>query len=308
MGSITLILPLLIALAVVVLVARLGRDARVIRMSPPAAEAAKRAAGRVQLRNRLALVVGLLAAVAMGILALGVPEDLGRAALLAPAVGATVTMLIFVLVPSAEFLESNAVRSADLAPRQAGDYARVWPVYAALTLPLLVLPLLALAGDTDGRSISHRYGALAGSTSGPYPGWYYAIPLLVAAVVLAAVTDLALRRVARAPRPSEASLRHADETVRAIAVRIIVTASSASALLTTALALLGAGIPTANVAGGVSASNGTEDTSIAPFVPLYSIGIVEIVLGIAAVVAASALALVAVRHATRDVFRVGAAQ
>jgi hypothetical protein len=305
MGSITLLLPVLIALVVIVLVARLGRDARVIRMSPPAAEAAQQAASRVQLRNRLAIVVGLLASVALGILALGVPEDLGRTALLAPAVGAIVAILVFVLVPSAEFLESNTVRHADLSPRRAWDYARVWPAYVALALPVVVLPVLALLGDADGRSITHRYGDQASSTSSPYPGWFYAVPLLVAAVVLAAVTDLAMRRVARAPRPSDSGLRDADEAVRALAVRLIVGISVAAALATVGVALTGAGIPTLNVAGGIDASIGGTDASIAPYAPLQAVAIIELVLGVAALAAGVAFLGVAVRLATRSAFRVG---
>jgi hypothetical protein len=308
MGSITLILPVLIALAVLIMVVRLGRDARVIRMLPPAAEAAQRAATRVQLRNRLALVSGLLASVATGIVALGFPADLGRAALLAPSVGATVAMLVFVLVPSAEFLESDTVRSADLAPRRAWDYARVWPAYAATALPVLLLPLLALGGNADGRSITHEYGDLAGATAGPYPGWFYATPLIVAGVVLAAATDVALRRVARAPRPSDPSLRDADATVRTVAVRLIVGVSAAAALGTLGVALLGAGMPTVSVAGGVTASIGGSDASIPAYAPLLALGIVEVVLGIAALGAGLALLLAATRLATRHAFRVGAAQ
>lgn len=305
MGSITLILPVLIALAVIVLVGRLGRDARVIRMSPPAAEAAQRAASRVQLRNRLAIVVGLLGAIATGILALGVPEDLGRTALLAPAVGATVAMLVFVLVPSAEFLESNTVRHADLSPRRAWDYARVWPVYVALALSVVVLPAVALLGDDDGRSITHHYGEEASSTSSPYPGWFYAVPLLVVAVVLAALTDLALRRVARAPRPSDPSLRDADEAVRVLAVRLIVGIGAASALATTGIALVGAGLPTLGVSSGVTASIGGMDASTAAYAPLQALGTVELVLGVAALAAALAALFVAVRLATRSAFTVG---
>lgn len=308
MGSITLILPVLIALAVIVLVARLGRDARVIRMSPPAAQAAQRAASRVQLRNRLAIVVGLLAAVAMGTLALGVPEDLGRAALLAPAVGASVAMLVFVLVPSAEFLESNTVRHAELSPRRAWDYARVWPSYAAMALPLAVTPVLALLADSSGRSVTYHYGDQASSTAGPYPGWFYAVPLLVASVVLASLTDLALRRVARAPRPSDPALRDADEAVRTLAVRLIVGISAASALGTVGIALAGAGIPTLTVSGGVDASVGDTDASIPAYAPLQAVGIVELVLGVAALAAGLALLFIAVRLATRSAFRIGAAQ
>lgn len=308
MGSITLILPVLFALAVIVLVVRLGRDARVIRMSPPAAEAAQRAAVRVQLRNRLAIVVGLLAAVAAGTLALGIPEDLGRAALLAPGVGAAVAMLVFVLVPSAEFLESNTVRHADLSPRRAWDYARIWPAYVAMALPIVALPLLALAGDASGRNITHYYGDQASVTAGPYPGWFYSAPLLVASVVLAAFTDLALRRVARAPRPSDPSLRDADEAVRTLAVRLIVSISTASALGTLSIALTGAGVTTRNVSGGVDARFGETDASIAPYAPMQALGIVELILGVAALAASLAFVVVAVRLATRRAFQIGAPQ
>lgn len=306
MGSITLLLPVLIAIAVIVIVARLGRDARVIRLSAPAAEAAQRASTRVQWRNRVAVVAGLLAAVAMGTVALGIPEDLGRAVLLAPAVGATVAMVVFVLVPSAEFLESNAVRTADLSPRRAWDYARVWPAYAALALPFVVLPLLALPAEADGRTIGHHYGHQASSFSSPYPGWFYAVPILIAVVVLAALTDLALRRVARAPRPSDPALRDADEAVRTLAVRLVVAIAAAAALATTGVALTGAGIPSMNVADGVSAAIDGVDASIPRYAPLFALGVVELSLGVAALAAALALLLVAVRLATRRAFTVGA--
>lgn len=308
MGSITLLLPVLIAIAVIVIVARLGRDARVIRLSAPAAEAAQRASTRVQWRNRVAIVAGLLVAVAVGTVPLGIPEDLGRAALLAPAVGATVAMLVFVLIPSAEFLESNAVRQADLRMRQAWDYARVWPVYAALAASSLVLLVLGVLGDSEGRTISHHYGDQAGATAGPYPGWFYLVPILVAVVVQAALTDLALRRVARAPRPSDRSLREADEAVRGTALQLIVRIGMASVLVTLGAALIGAGNSTMAVSDGVEATIGGKDASLPGYAPLYALGIVELILGVVAVGAGLALVLMAVRLATRRAFTVGAAR
>jgi hypothetical protein len=63
-----------------------------------------------------------------------------------------------------------------------------------------------------------------------------------------------------------------------------------------------------NVASGVELTIGGVDASLPPYVPLFAAGIIEVVLGIAALAAGLAALLVTVRHATRHAFTVGAAQ
>lgn len=303
MHILVLALPIVLTVGVIVLVTQFGRAARTVRLSPPHAAAAQTASSRVQLRNRFALLVSVLASIATGVLGLAATHDLTWLVLLAPVVGATVAALVFIIVPSAEFLESDAVRSAELSPRRARDFARVWPPYAAAAVLGVVAALIALLAEPDGRSLAHDFG-VGGSGGGPYPGWYYAAPLIAATVVLSALTDLALRRVARAPRPSDATLRDADDAVRTLAVQLICRVSTASILVSLGALLIAAALVSMRVADGPDTSTDGVDVSPPTFAPLMALGVAELVIGLLSLAAGLVVTVLALRLAARRAFEV----
>ena len=100
---------------------------------------------------------------------------------------------------------SGRVRRAPLTRRTVRDVvpgrlrAAAW-VWATLTVAALVAGGLASA---DGRSVARTFpGGAAGS--GPFPGWYFGVPLLAAVVVVLLATEGVLRLVATRPTVADA--------------------------------------------------------------------------------------------------------
>ncbi len=109
---------------------------------------------------------------------------------------------------------SGSVRRALLVRRSARDLlGRALPAWTATLSVALVVALVAagLTADHDGRSVSrtdpHARFLVDGRvtqgevavTSGPYPGWYYGLSLLVATALLGALTVVVLRMVTGQP-------------------------------------------------------------------------------------------------------------
>lgn len=92
--------------------------------------------------------------------------------------------------PTGTVREAELVRRrvADVAPRPQRLLLVTWP---ALTLATLLVTGLAASGP---RTISAPGGDL-----GPYPGWYYGIPVAVAVLVLVAATEATLRLITLRP-------------------------------------------------------------------------------------------------------------
>lgn len=95
---------------------------------------------------------------------------------------------------------TGMVRRAALEPRGPRDvvprvmHRVTWGWFGALVLALVVFGATA----TDGRKITAT-GLATSATAGPYPGWFYGVPLLVAATVLVVACEGVLRLVARRP-------------------------------------------------------------------------------------------------------------
>lgn len=88
-------------------------------------------------------------------------------------------------------------REAELSPRTVGDVAPVWPrrlVLVWAVASLLLLGVFALVADGP-RSLTRPAGAYTESI-GPYPGWYYGVPMALGVVATAGATELVLRLVA----------------------------------------------------------------------------------------------------------------
>lgn len=198
-------------------------------------------------RTRAWRAVGLLVGLAAGALLLGLGESwdaLGRITALAPAALGTGVLLGTIVgeltarpavgIRRSAAVETRSVR--DVLPRVRG---------AVLGVTLLVLAgFLALGtawGSADDLGRGGRAFAVActrvvdgvaaavTSTSGPWPGSFYTVPLALAFAVFAVVVGAALRAVVRRPRPPLESLG-LDTELRRWSAGNIVTAATFTVL------------------------------------------------------------------------------
>lgn len=99
------------------------------------------------------------------------------------------------------------------------------------------------------------------TTASPYPGWYYALPLILALVLLAVATWLALARVARTPSLPGAGLAAHDRAWRVVSIRVLVSLVAATVTMQLGGVLVIAGTSVNSVAGGVVATGVATDGS-----------------------------------------------
>jgi hypothetical protein len=237
---------------------------------------------------------------------------------LAPGISAIVGCVIIAAVPLPRWrVDASGRRTAQLTPRGAASFGPRW----AFTLPLaaglaLVLFLLAtgLTASTDeaglSRMISLSSAPGESGSAGPYPGWYYGVPVIALTVLLAAVVLLALHRIASAPKPQDAASWELDAALRRSATRFVMSLSTSALLFYFGGLLYFAGSSTSNVASVASLRNPADETLdsgsfVFSFVqPAYAVGVAEMVIG--GVLAATAVALaVSAVAATR--YRLGSA-
>ncbi|HAY42793.1 MAG TPA: hypothetical protein DCY59_04250 [Micrococcaceae bacterium] len=132
--------------------------------------------------------------------------------------------------------ENNDSRvSADLTPRSTRMFGPVWAVLAPTALLVASLAGLVISGiasspDERGRYRELPFQALSGAqvdanmtvteslaiegTTGPFPGWYYGVPLMTLLVIGALLTLWALNINVRRPSLRSASLQEFDRAVR----------------------------------------------------------------------------------------------
>jgi hypothetical protein len=90
---------------------------------------------------------------------------------------------------------------------------------------LLVTSILGVSDDMGraGRSIAVRCSAELGAAAGPWPGWFYSLPIGGAVLLGVGVAALAARVVAGRPRPqADESGRLVDDHLRRASGRTIV--------------------------------------------------------------------------------------
>lgn len=242
-----------------------------------------------RISERLLLAVGAF----LGVMVLGLalvtwaPHLLGLPLVLAPGVGVAMSMTIFGALPWRR-TSPGAVRTAALDPRAAwsATTARIYraPVLAALVLVvLLVVTGLTASLDDDGRSRAFTVSTPdSGNTASPYPGWFYAAPLLVATFAVVVAAGIAIRRTALLPATGlDAAVDAAWREGVAIVLSRIATAGL---LLYLAAILLMAGGALRSVAGSVQGAIGLGATA-------------TLLAGAAAAVAAAINLLTAARRA-----------
>lgn len=138
---------------------------------------------------------------------------------------------------------TGTVRRAALIPRQLSDavptwlHRVVWGWAAALTVTLVTMGFTAVEG--------HRFSALDSegvlTTSSPYPGWDYGVPLLVATALVLAATEGVLRLVARRPAVVDADPAYDAASRRLSAHRVLRGAQLVLALTLAGVLVFGGG-------------------------------------------------------------------
>lgn len=100
---------------------------------------------------------------------------------------------------------AGPVRRAALVHRRVSDVAPGWirwTVHGLAVATVAVLIACGATGATDGRSLERTWfdgETFTGATASPYPGWRYALPLLVAVALVALAAEGVLRLVAGRP-------------------------------------------------------------------------------------------------------------
>lgn len=214
------------------------------RRTPTASDAAVRANRHATLGSvsGAALLVAVLCLFAFGSLMARIVAD-GWILAVLPAVAGLCLVLAQALTQVTWPRPTGSRREADLTRRRRADVvpARTHTlllVWAATLVAALGVFLTQAAGP---RTIATHAGAER-LTWGPYPGYYYAVPLVVAAVVLVVATELVLRLVLLRPAVPGVS-REWDLHLRRRSARHLVGGAqlALAAMLTGALVLAGLG-------------------------------------------------------------------
>jgi hypothetical protein len=139
---------------------------------------------------------------------------------------------------------TGVVRRAHLSPRATPRGPR-WLSRLTWTWAGLLLVTLVAAGITssDGRTLTVSYATNAVQSAGPYPGWHYGFPLLIAAILLVGATEGVLRLIGRRPAVVDADPAYdaasrrlsAHRTVRGTQLVLALTESVVLAVTGTAL-------------------------------------------------------------------------
>lgn len=196
-----------------------------------------------------ALLVGVVVAALTWQVGTWWPQGYGLAYALAASIGALAGLIAYNLYPRADWEPPAGERAhAELTPRTPTSFARQWvftlPLATSLSL-IVGLVLTGLYSSTDGNGLHRIYQrrSLSGwgiengqvvdvqynlSSTGPFPGWYYGVPVILSAVLLIVVVYWSLRSIAATARPTSPKLFDADTALRSLRTVFVMATSSAA--------------------------------------------------------------------------------
>ena len=283
----------------VLLLARRSEAFRPVRIDESLWPVLRRARSATRIRAWVSLGVSILTFAAVCAGNQFVPQYYGLPLLLAPGAAAIVGLVAFALFPRVTAEIPTRRREANLVPRRLWSYGPGWAYVLPTVAGSAVILFAILAGlssrqSQDGtyREIGFDLGSYS-SGAGPYPGWFYGIPLMAMTLCLLAATALALHRIAAAPRPTLASLGDADRLLRVFSARAVMKLSSGALFTYFGGVLLFAGLATTNAA---HVWNGNIFVAIQPATAL---GVTEAVLGLAFLILGGVLLALALADVTR---------
>ncbi|MEY9877173.1 hypothetical protein ABH931_006697 [Streptacidiphilus sp. MAP12-33] len=163
--------------------------------------------------------------------------ELGLGTMLAPTLLGLGAVLGALAADATAPRPTGTVRVAGLTPRRIRDFVPRRAVAALGVCAAVLVALLAVAGAVaspddlgrSGRAFAYGCGDVA-ALRGPWPGFFYGVPLLAALAVAGTGSLLALRRIARRPTVDEAWRRAGASRVTA-GWGLLVTASLAGVSL-----------------------------------------------------------------------------
>ena len=229
----------------------------------PPIDVLRRAASASRRRILIAALAGAGAAVLCAAADTVVPYSYGLPFLLAPAFFAigTVVALTVIGVPAPA---RDAPREVDLVARGPLRLGPRWSYVAPAAAALAAIAFAIVAGLTSSPTQDgHWRGftllvANGSSTSSPYPGWYYGIPLMIVTALLLAATCAALVRFSSAPLRGTPGDREFAILVRRRLTRFVLLAATGSILvyLGSALTVAGMAVSTASAPNLADAGDG----------------------------------------------------
>lgn len=294
--SVVLLGMLVLGVAAVAVVVALGAVLLSRPGTPPPSQTAAAARRHAAVVSGVAWGLSLLTLVAGGPVATAATSGLteGVALGLVPAVAGVVLAAVHAVGeltwprPTGTVRRAGLVRRtvADVAPRRLHLLLRGWA--ATLVVVLLVCGLVA-----DDRQVTRTLENGA-TSAGPFPGWFYGVPLLVATLVVLGATEGVLHLVAR--RPAVVDARPAwDLSLRRLSAHRVLRGGQLVLGLTTAGVLAVAGSAVHNVGTGTVVDGVAQDSLVHA-----ATGTALLVLALASGAAAVAVALVPGRPATVD--------
>lgn len=199
--------------------------------------------------RRLTLIRAVVAAgSALGVFVLAlvlhkvVPELQGVPMFVGPAIGAAVGLAVFSFFPSVSINGDVTYRVVSIRRRTIGELGTrttrgLLVVSGVVSAVVTIATGLLSAPAPDGRMICTSPFTVCAHSGGPYlfPGWYFSVPVLVALILLAGATLLALKGVGSAAGPAWVELSDADRALRGNSGRVIHLVSSSAFILTSGM-------------------------------------------------------------------------
>ncbi|MEV8252817.1 hypothetical protein AB0O95_02505 [Rhodoglobus sp. NPDC076762] len=192
-------------------------------------------ARHAQRRAVVSVAFAIALFVAIASVGIGAPQLLGLPFGIAPGLAVSGGLLLF--AASAPLRIAQPARnSAELNRRHPWSFGPRWVFVLPLAIAAAFVALLVATGLTasaDEMGLSRAItaaDATTSSTAGPYPGWFYGVPLIAVTVVLAVSTLLALSRVSATPSLPNEGLAELDRQWRSVST-LVITKLSTSALL-----------------------------------------------------------------------------
>ncbi|NVM94076.1 hypothetical protein [Arthrobacter wenxiniae] len=299
-------------MAVSAVATRISRRKAPLAITAGPSVASRSSEDRAMLAAQLRAVAGIAFAVVMFVslfrVSIGVTGQVGLPMALTAGVSASGGLLLFSALPAggrkavrkawrkAGRKDGRNQQAADATPGPQARWAGLKPL--TLALPLLTMAayaaLLVATGLTSSPDSQGRYRLLHlantnASTAGPYPGWYYGVPLLLVTMVLAGSAFLALQRIAGAPSLPDPRMAALDRRWREISATVVVRLATG--------VLLGYLGGTSVVAGQAMASVAWAHDGGHPLQPLLALGFGTGALGALLALAGAALVVLAARGA-----------
>lgn len=224
------VLVAVVGAVIVALWAALGRQWR-LRSAPPEVVAALRA-----LRGRAVAAIALAAAVQLGAMLLADRNQSWQGLSLAvgPGLAAGTGLLAFAAIGATTSAPGRYAATLDV--RTPLTYVSTRSalgllVPAALSTALLLATGLTGSADSSGRerAVTISHGATS-ATASPYPGWFYAAPMLVVTAFILLTTVAALWRVSATAALPASGWEREDRRWRVALVRVVGCLGSAALL------------------------------------------------------------------------------